>query len=106
MCFILDSLWNGDPECYTTPNIHLIPGTLLGADGTAESSAPNRTVTGTTKIRNGHFLAKWGEMGMFLAKWGRNGQFFGEMGMFHIGIAYNHHANTSFNCLGFSISNK
>ena len=43
---------------------------------------------GTTKIRNGHFLAKWGEMGMFLAKWGRNGQFLGEMGMFHIGIAY------------------
>ena len=40
-CFILDSLWNGDPERYTTPNIHLIPGTLLGADGTAESSAPN-----------------------------------------------------------------
>ena len=42
---------------------------------------------GTTKIRNGHFLAKWGEMGMFLAKWGQNGQFLGEMGMFHIGIA-------------------
>ena len=38
-CFILDSLWNGDPERYTTPNIHLIPGTLLGTDGTAESSA-------------------------------------------------------------------
>ena len=34
--------------------------------------------TGTTKIRNGHFLAKWGEMGMFLAKWGQNGQFLGE----------------------------
>ena len=28
---------------------------------------------GTTKIRNGHFLAKWGEMGMFLAKWGKKG---------------------------------
>ena len=39
-CFILDSLWNGDTERYTTPNIHLIPGTLLGAHGTAESSAP------------------------------------------------------------------
>ena len=25
-------------------------------------------VAGTTKIQNGHFLAKWGEMGMFLAK--------------------------------------
>ena len=32
-------------------------------------------LVGTTKIRNGHFLAKWGEMGMFLAKWGQNGQF-------------------------------
>ena len=42
-CFILDSLWNCDPEGYTTPNIHLIPGTLLGADGTAESSAPLHT---------------------------------------------------------------
>ena len=30
-CFILDSLWKGDPERYTTPNIHLIPGRLLGA---------------------------------------------------------------------------
>ena len=60
---------------------------------------------GTTKIRNGHFLAKWGEMGMFLAKWGQNGQFLGEMGMFHIGIAYNPHANTSLNCFGISISN-
>ena len=48
---------------------------------------------GTTKIRNGHFLAKWGEMGMFLAK---RGQFLGEMGMFHIAIAYNPHASTSF----------
>ena len=46
-------------------------------------------VRGTSKIRNGHFLAKWGEMGMFLAKWGLNGQFLGEMGMFHIAIAYN-----------------
>ena len=33
-------------------------------------------------------------MGMFLAKWGQNGQFLGEMGMFHIAIAYNPHANT------------
>ena len=49
---------------------------------------------GTTKIRNGHVLAKWGEMGMFLAKWGQNGQFLGEMGMFYIGIAYKPHANT------------
>ena len=45
-------------------------------------------------------------MGMFLAKWGQNGQFLGEMGMSHIGIAYNNHANTSFNCFGFSFSNK
>ena len=51
--------------------------------------------TGTTKIRNGHFWAKWGEMGMFLAKWGQNGQFLGEMDMFNIDIAYNPHANTS-----------
>ena len=55
---------------------------------------------GTTKIRNGHFLAKWGEMDMLLAKWGQNGQFLGEMGMFHIAIAYNPHANTSFTVLG------
>ena len=60
---------------------------------------------GTTKIRNGHFWAKWGEMGMLLAKWGQKGQFLGEMGMFHIGIAYNPNANTSLNCFGFSISN-
>ena len=55
---------------------------------------------GTTKIRNGHFLAKWGEMGMFLAKWGQNGQFLGEIGMFHIAIAYNPHANTSLTVSG------
>ena len=58
--------------------------------------------TGTTKIRNGLCLAKWGEMGMFWAKWGQNGQFWGEMGMFQRGLAYNPHANTSFNCVGFS----
>ena len=55
---------------------------------------------GTTKIRNGHFLAKWGEKGMFLAKWGQNGQFLGEMGMFHKAIAYNPHANTSLTVSG------
>ena len=65
----------------------------------------SKFILGTTKIRNGHFLAKWGEMGIFLAKWGQNGQFWGEMGIFHIAIAYNPHANTSFNCFRFSISN-
>ena len=55
---------------------------------------------GTTKIRNGHFLAKWGKMGMFLAKWGQNGQFLGEMAMFHIAIANNPHANTSLTVSG------
>ena len=62
---------------------------------------------GTTKIRNGHFLAKWCKMGMFLAKWGQNGKFLGEMGMFHIAIAYNPHANTSFTVSGsvFRINN-
>ena len=43
-----------------------------------------------------------GKMGMFWAKWG---QFLGEMGMIHIAIANNPHANTSLNCFGFSISN-
>ena len=43
-CFILDSLWNADPERYTTPNIHLIPGTLVGAHGTDESSAPTNII--------------------------------------------------------------
>ena len=59
-------------------------------------------MTGSTKIRNGQSFAKWGEMGMFLAKWGRNGQCLGKMGMFHRGKAYKLHANTSFNCFGFS----
>ena len=45
--------------------------------------------------QNGHVFGKMG------AKWA----IFGQMGMFHIGIAYNPHANTSFNCFGFSISN-
>ena len=44
--------------------------------------------------------AKWA---CFFAKWGQNGQFLGEMGMFHIAIAYNPHANTS---LTLGISNK
>ena len=65
-----------------------------------------RSDQGTTKIRNGHFLAKWGEMGMFLAKWGQNGQFLGKMGMFHIAIAYNPHASTSLTVSVSVISNK
>ena len=48
---------------------------------------------GTTKIRNGHFLAKWGEMGMFLAKWEQNG---------HVPHSYSlqPHANTSLTVSG------
>ena len=40
-------------------------------------------------MRNGHVLAKWRQF----------------LGMIHIAIAYNPHANTSLNCFGFSISN-
>ena len=37
---------------------------------------------------------------------GRNGQFFGEMGMFHIAIAYKPHANTSLTVSGVFRINK
>ena len=36
---------------------------------------------GSAKIRNGQFLAKWGEMCNFWAKGGEMGNFLGKMGM-------------------------
>ena len=45
--------------------------------------------------RNGHVLGKRG----------RNGQYLGKMCMFHRGLVYKPHANTSFYCFGFSILN-